>query len=76
VAVADLGIAHVGNSAAPVVTISIGVAWRTPGLNDESAELLAEADSLLYQAKNQGRNSVASRLGSTAGDLSAQQDLN
>ena len=75
-AVADLGIAHIGNSAAPVVTISIGVAWRTPGLNDRSAELLAQADSLLYQAKNQGRNRVASRLGATSGDLSAQQDLN
>jgi diguanylate cyclase (GGDEF)-like protein len=60
-AVEDLGIAHVGNSAAPVVTISIGVAWRTPGLNDPSSELLAEADALLYQAKNQGRNRVASR---------------
>ena len=60
-AVEDLGIAHVGNSAAPVVTISTGVAWRTPGLNDPSSELLAEADALLYQAKNQGRNRVASR---------------
>ena len=60
-AVEDLGIAHIGNSAAPVVTISIGVAWRTQGLNDPSSELLAEADALLYQAKNQGRNRVASR---------------
>lgn len=61
-AVADLSIPHSGNSAAPVVTISIGLAWRTPGLNAQSTDQLVEADTLLYQAKNQGRNSVASRL--------------
>lgn len=68
-AVADLSIPHAGNNAAPVVTVSIGMAWRTPELNAQPADQLAEADILLYQAKNQGRNSVVSRLDSAADAL-------
>ena len=74
-AVADLGIPHSGNSAAPVVTVSIGVAWRTPELNAQPTDQLVEADTLLYQAKSQGRNSVASRLDSASDDLSTQRNL-
>jgi diguanylate cyclase (GGDEF)-like protein len=58
-AVAAQSIPHAKNSAAPVVTVSIGVAYGTPELNAQCADLLAEADALLYQAKHQGRNRVA-----------------
>ncbi|TAN80276.1 MAG: diguanylate cyclase [Gallionella sp.] len=58
-AVEALGILHAQNSAAPVVTISLGVAYWVPGRERHSVNLLAEADERLYQAKRAGRNRVA-----------------
>jgi diguanylate cyclase (GGDEF)-like protein len=55
-AVQDLAIAHPG-SAHQVVTLSAGVAtWRASALTPDA--LLAEADSALYRAKTDGRNTV------------------
>lgn len=54
-AVRDLHIAHAGSSAAPVITISLGVACRL-GVTPSSAKaLLAAADTELYRAKHAGR---------------------
>lgn len=44
------------------VTISFGVAERTPNMKSQD-DLLREADNALYAAKNAGRNTV--RLAST-----------
>ncbi len=40
------------------VTISIGFAYRDAELNKTTADLMAEADAALYEAKNAGRNRV------------------
>ena len=53
-----LGIPHLKNTAAPVVTISLGQAYWSEDSNHDSALLLTEADSRLYQAKHAGRNQV------------------
>ena len=58
-AVAACQILHAHNSAAPVVTVSIGVAWRIPEPDTPPNDLIAEADTHLYQAKHAGRNRVA-----------------
>jgi diguanylate cyclase (GGDEF)-like protein len=60
--VLDLAIAHEGNPAPGVVTVSIGIATAWPkdrgsGPKNVSA-LLAAADSALYEAKSGGRNQV------------------
>ncbi len=57
--VESLAIPHEGSDASDVVTISIGVATITPSSDAEPASLFAEADRLLYQAKDMGRNRVA-----------------
>ena len=59
-AVEDLGIAHVRSSAAPVVTISIGIATVIPKSSEGSDDLLREADIALYRSKRLGRNQVHS----------------
>lgn len=60
---------HVGNMAVPVsdtpgaacvrLTISIGVTAMSPGHRRELEDMLATADSALYQAKQAGRNRVS-----------------
>lgn len=57
-AVADLGIAHRNSEAAPVVTISIGLAQLDPTQVDKFDTLFDQADKALYQAKSTGRNRV------------------
>jgi len=57
-AVEDLAIPHSHNSAAPVVTISLGVASIVPAENISPSALLSWADKALYSAKSKGRNRV------------------
>ncbi|MEO6854596.1 MAG: GGDEF domain-containing protein, partial [Rhodoferax sp.] len=57
-AVADLGIAHRNSEAAPVVTISIGLAQLDARQVDKFDTLFDQADKALYQAKHTGRNRV------------------
>ncbi len=53
-----LGILHAGNSAAPVVTVSMGlICDRAANLGDMD-EIYKHADDLLYRAKTSGRNRV------------------
>ncbi len=47
------------------VTVSIGVAERTPGMKD-AAEVLKRADHALYNAKSLGRNRVSAESGVVA----------
>ncbi|BDT69184.1 hypothetical protein os1_33740 [Comamonadaceae bacterium OS-1] len=61
-AVADLGIAHRKSDAAPVVTISIGLAQLDPSQVDQFDTLFDQADKALYQAKSAGRNRVAAHM--------------
>ena len=55
-AVVDLQIAHAGAEAAPVVTISRGIACLLPTSEHGPLELLQRADEMLYVAKRSGRN--------------------
>jgi diguanylate cyclase (GGDEF)-like protein len=55
-AVQRLAIPHQSSSAAPVVTITRGVAALIPTAELQSRELVRVADEMLYQAKHAGRN--------------------
>ena len=55
-AVADLGIPHGASTAAGHVTVSLGVVTVRGGTETSAAEVLAQADRQLYQAKAAGRN--------------------
>lgn len=55
-----LAIPHASSAAAPVVTISLGVASAVPAQDGAAAEILAAADLALYRAKGEGRNRVSS----------------
>ena len=60
-AVEDLRIPHEAKEGPPpVVTISAGVATLSAGANKSADDLLGEADTALYRAKQSGRNRVAS----------------
>lgn len=59
-AVADLQLAHADSPSASCVTISIGVSCCIPEAEEGACALLATADQALYQAKQNGRNCVAS----------------
>lgn len=55
-----LAIPHPGSDIEPVVTVSCGVAASSPEMGGGVEHLLHEADRSLYEAKNGGRNRVAS----------------
>ncbi|MBS1196775.1 MAG: diguanylate cyclase protein [Proteobacteria bacterium] len=54
-----LAIRHECSSAAPRMTISIGVAALVPGEHTSVQQLLAMADKMLYKSKEGGRNRVS-----------------
>jgi len=66
--VQSLAIEHSASSGAPVVTISIGCASIIPTAAYLPASLTEAADSALYVAKKEGRNTV--RLASNVQNLS------
>ena len=55
-AVDRLQIEHADSTCAPQVTISIGALSLRPGLHDEALVAMQRVDTLLYQAKDQGRH--------------------
>jgi diguanylate cyclase (GGDEF)-like protein len=58
--VEELRISHEMSEVAKHVTVSIGVAAIRPELDKVPSELIRQADSASYQAKNAGRNRVCS----------------
>lgn len=55
-AVAALAVPHAGSSAAPHVTVSVGVVAQVPQSKNCNTALVQEADAALYEAKASGRN--------------------
>ena len=53
-----LALPHPASSVAPVLTVSIGVALRTPDDKADDTELITRADKALYRAKSSGRDRV------------------
>ena len=53
-----LALPHPASSVAPVLTVSIGVALRTPDDKVDDTELITHADKALYRAKSSGRDRV------------------
>lgn len=54
----ELHLEHADSSAAPYVTVSLGVCSRTAEQAGSAQQLLTQADAQLYAAKEQGRNRV------------------
>ncbi|HYD68375.1 diguanylate cyclase [Azospirillum sp.] len=60
-AVLDLRLPHAGSTVGPWVTVSVGVATAVPADGLEAADLLRQADEMLYRAKRSGRNRVEAK---------------
>jgi diguanylate cyclase (GGDEF)-like protein len=56
--VLELEIPHAGSTVADQVTVSVGLAFATPGTSRSLAGAIQTADEALYQAKREGRNRV------------------
>jgi GGDEF domain-containing protein len=56
--VLELEIPHAGSTVAKHVTVSVGLAFATPGTSRSLAGAIQTADEALYQAKREGRNRV------------------
>jgi diguanylate cyclase (GGDEF)-like protein/PAS domain S-box-containing protein len=54
--IAQLQIPHPNSTVSPYLTVSMGIASAMPDLSEASDELVAAADSALYQAKRRGRD--------------------
>ncbi len=52
----NLNISNVNSMVCPYLTISIGGCTQIPEEGKDAADMLKEADGMLYQAKNNGRN--------------------
>jgi diguanylate cyclase (GGDEF)-like protein len=57
-AVRKLGIPHTQSEASPVVSLSLGVTTMTPDPEKSPETIILAADSLLYRAKESGRDRV------------------
>jgi len=53
-----LALPHPDSAVAPVVTVSVGVAWTVPSGDASLESLVSAADAALYSAKRGGRNRV------------------
>jgi len=62
-AVEGLDIPHAWSNVTPKVSISAGVASMVPSRDDQPVSLMKQADAMLYEAKNRGRNRVAAGAG-------------
>lgn len=56
--VAAMGLPHAFSAAAPVITVSVGFGTAPRLAGRGTSDLIACADQMLYQAKEQGRNQV------------------
>ena len=54
--VEKLQLLHQDSPAAPVVTVSVGVGWKTPKPGNSLDKFLEAVDTALYRAKREGRN--------------------
>lgn len=61
-AVRALAMPHEKSEAAPIVTISLGIATAIKVVGDDASELVSAADQLLYDAKAAGRGCVRSAI--------------
>lgn len=60
-AINELNIEHKWNSAAPVITASMGFFCITPGAKTTTDEIYRIGDETLYKAKQEGRNRISAK---------------
>ena len=55
------GVHELGKKVNYELTVSIGLVYQ-PAFREHSIDFLAEADKLLYEAKNNGKNKIVSMI--------------